>query len=116
MRVQYRSHSTRIAEVENQGKPDEHELPVGMDHGYMWRLNIYWSIEEKRGGVYLEIEVIALSRKVPLILAWLINPVVEKIPRSTISHLLNNTRKAVIERNLATVGPVASFPSLGLHP
>ena len=115
-RAESKSYSTRIAEVENQGKLDEHELPVGMDHGYMWRLNIYWRIEEKSGGVFLQIEVIALTRKFPLILGWLINPLVEKIPRSTISDLLNNTRKAVIERNAATVGPVVSSPSIGSHP
>src|ERR1019366_8178503 len=88
-RAQTKSYSTRIAAVANQGKPEEHELPVGMDHGYMWRLYSYWRIEEKSGGVYLQVEVIALSRRVPPILAWLINPLIENIPRSTISNLLN---------------------------
>src|ERR1035437_5151932 len=32
-RAQTKSYSTRIAEVANQGKPEEHGLPVGMDHG-----------------------------------------------------------------------------------
>ena len=73
-RAQNKSYSTRIAEVANQGKPDEHELPVEMDHDYMWRLYTYWRIEEKSGGVYLQVEVVALSRKFPLILGWLINP------------------------------------------
>jgi hypothetical protein len=114
-RAQTKSYSTRIAEVANQGKPDEHELPVGMDHGYMWRLNTYWRTEEKRGGVYLQIEVVALTRKFPLMLGWLINPLIENIPRSTISGLLIKTRRAVIERNAATVGPVASSLSLGSH-
>jgi hypothetical protein len=115
-RAQTKSYSTRIAEVANQGKPDEHELPVGMDHGYMWRLYTYWRTEEKSGGVYLQVEVVALSRKFPLILGWLINPLIENIPRSTISGLLINTRRAVFERNAATVGPVISSPSLGSHP
>jgi hypothetical protein len=114
-RAQTKSYSTRIAEVANQGKADEHELQVGMDHGYMWRLYTYWRIEEKGGGVYLQIEVVALTRKFPFILGWLINPLIENIPRSTISGLLINTRRAVIERNAATVGPVPSSPSPGSH-
>ena len=105
-RAQTKSYSTRIAEVVNQGKPDEHELPVGMDHGYMWRLYTYWRIEEKNGGVYLQVEVVALTRKFPPILGWLINPLVENIPKSTISALLIDTRKAVIERNALTAGSV----------
>lgn len=36
------SYSTRIAEVENPDKPNEHELPVGNDHGYLWRLDNYF--------------------------------------------------------------------------
>jgi len=112
-RAQTKSYSSRIAEVANQGKPDEHELPGGMDHGYMWRLNIYWRIEEKRGGVYLQIEVVALTRKFPLMLGWLINPLIENIPRSTISGLLINTRRAVVERNTPTAGSVAPSTPLG---
>ena len=112
-RAQTKSYSTRIAEVANQGKPDEDELPVGMDHGYMWRLYTYWRIEEKRGGVYLQIEVVALTRKFPLMLGWLINPLIENIPRSTISGLLINTRKAIIERNAPAAGSVAHSTPLG---
>ena len=69
-RAASKSYSTRIAEVANLGKPDEHELPVGMDHGYMWRLYTYWRIEEKGSGVYLQVEVVALTRKFPLLLGW----------------------------------------------
>jgi len=112
-RAQTKSYSSRIAEVASQGKPDEHELPVGMDHGYMWRLYIYWRFEEKRGGVYLQIEVVALTRKFPLMLGWLINPLIENIPRSTISGLLINTRRAVAESNTPTAGSVAPSARLG---
>jgi hypothetical protein len=50
------SYSTRIAEVEDPDKPNEHELPVGHDHGYVWRLDNYWRIEEKDGGAYVQVE------------------------------------------------------------
>ena len=35
--VRSRIHSTRIAEVEEPGTPDEREKPVGRDGGYLWR-------------------------------------------------------------------------------
>jgi hypothetical protein len=90
-----RSYATRIAEVEDVGKPDEHELPVGNDHGYIWRLDSYWSVEEKDGGVYVQVESIGLSRTIPWAIAWLVNPLVRSIPRSVLSSLLTETRAAV---------------------
>lgn len=67
-RHQIASRSTRIAEVANPDKPNEHERPVGNDHGYMWRLDTYWRVEEKDGGVYVQNESVSLSRTVPAIL------------------------------------------------
>lgn len=94
---QIASRSTRIAEVADVDKPNEHERPVGHDHGYMWRLCTYWRIEEKDGGVYVQNESVALTRTVPAILAWFVNPLVKSIPRNIISHLLTNTRAAVMK-------------------
>jgi hypothetical protein len=91
-----RSYSTRLAEVENPDTPQQRELPVGNDHGYLWRLDTYWRIEEKDGGAYVQLESIALSRNIPLIFAWLVNPLTKSLPRSVISNLLTATRKAVI--------------------
>jgi hypothetical protein len=45
------SYSTRIAQVENAGGPDEHELPPGKDGGYLWRLNSYWRYFDSGRGV-----------------------------------------------------------------
>jgi hypothetical protein len=97
-RMQSVSHSTRIAEVVNPGSPDEHELTGGSDHGYMWRLSSYWRIEEKDGGVYVQNESITLSRTVPALLAWVVNPLVKSIPRDVLFHTLTNTRNAVLKR------------------
>ena len=94
-RSQSVSRSTRIAEVVNFGTPDEHERTDGKDHGYMWRLNSYWRIEEMDGGVYIQNESITLSRTVPAMLAWLVNPLIKSIPRDVLSHTLTNTQKAV---------------------
>jgi len=64
----------RLAEVQSPGKPDEKEMPVGNDHGYMWRLNLYLRNLEKDNGVYIQVEFLALSRRVPEGFAWLVNP------------------------------------------
>ena len=83
-RSMVKSRSTRIAEVANSGKPDEHELPVGQGHGYMWRLDTYWRVEEKDGGVYVQNETIALTRRVPAALAWLINRCFAVSPKASL--------------------------------
>jgi hypothetical protein len=94
-RAEFRSYSTRIAEVRNAGQPDEQELPVGNDHGYLWRLNSYWRIEQKDGGVYLQVESIALSRTIPFAIAWLVDPIVRNLSKAVIANLLTATIKAV---------------------
>src|ERR1019366_5119265 len=97
-RVVSHSYSTRLAEVENPGQADEHELPVDDGHGYLWRLYSYWRFEEKDGGVYVQLESIGLSRGVPAIIGWLVNPLLRSIPRGTLTSLLGATRAAVVNR------------------
>jgi hypothetical protein len=87
--------SVRIAEVQNPGRPDEKELPVGNDHGYMWRLNLYTRYLEKDNGVYIEIEFVALSRSVPRIFAFLVNPYLRSIPREYLTNYIHATQKAL---------------------
>ncbi|HEY2647098.1 MAG TPA: hypothetical protein VGI34_08990 [Candidatus Acidoferrales bacterium] len=94
-RFESASHSTRIAEVANPGGPDEREIPEAQSYGYMWRLSSYWRIEEKDGGVYVQNESITLTRTVPVLLAWLINPLTKSIPRDVIVHMLTDTQAAV---------------------
>jgi hypothetical protein len=87
--------SVRIAEVQNPGNPDEKELPVGNDHGYMWRLNLYTRYVEKDNGVYVEIEFVALSRSVPWMFALLVNPYLSSIPRDYLTNYMRATQKAL---------------------
>src|SRR6202049_2160103 len=95
-RRQAASRSTRIAEVANPGSANEYERRDGNDHGYLWRFNNYWRIEEKDGGVYVQNESVILSRTFPEIIAWLINPLIKNIPRDILLDLLTDTRKAVM--------------------
>lgn len=93
-----RSLTARIAEVENAGKPGEREKPADVGAGYLWRLNTYGRYEERDGGVYIELETVALSRSVPPILAWLVNPYVRSIPRAYLSRALALTRETLTAR------------------
>ena len=80
-----RSHSTKIAEVKNAGEPGEKQLPMGHDSGFLWRLNVYWSIEEAEGGAFVECLTISLSRQIPFGLGWVVKPFVMSLPRESVS-------------------------------
>jgi len=90
------SRSIRIAEVENAGKPNESEKPVGHDSGFMWRLNSYWRFLERDGGVYIQLEAISLTRDIPTGLGWLVGPFVTDIPRESLAFTLDKTRQALM--------------------
>ncbi len=92
---QSRSHSLRISEVQNPGSPRERSLPPGNDHGFLWRLNSYWRFNEADGGVYVECEAVSLSRAVPAGLAWLLDPIIRRLPRESLMNTLGATRAAV---------------------
>lgn len=89
------SYSTRIAEVENPGKSNESEKPVGDDSGFMWRLNSYWRFLQRDGGVYVQLEAISLTRDIPSGVGWLVTPFVTSIPRESLSFTLTHTRDAL---------------------
>ncbi len=101
-RAHSRSYSTRIAELENPDRSDEREKPIGKDRGFLWRLYSYWRFEEMDGGVYIQLESVALSRSVPALLAWAVNPLLKSIPREYLSRLLTSTRVALTNKSAAT--------------
>jgi len=90
--------STRVAEVKDAGHPDGAELPVGTGNGYLWRLNTYWHFQEKDGGVYVQCEALSLSRDIPYGLAWLLRPLVTKVPKQSLERALGRTREVVTDR------------------
>jgi hypothetical protein len=90
-----RSYSTRVAEVENAGKPGEREKPIGNDNGFLWRLNSYWRLQEHDGGVYVQLEALSLTRDIPDGLGWLIRPFITSIPRESLKFTLSQTREAL---------------------
>jgi hypothetical protein len=90
-----RSHTTRIAEVENAGSPKEKILPPDTGHGFLWRLYSYWRFEERADGVCVECRAISLTRDVPFGLGWAIDPIIQKLPRESLIKTLEATRKAL---------------------
>ena len=91
-----RSSATHIAEVENAGKSNEREKSRDDDNGFLWGMETWWRLLEKDGGVYVQSEVVSLTRDIPTGLGWMIGPFITSIPKDTLSFTLEATRKAVI--------------------
>lgn len=89
------SRSTQIAEIDAAGTPQERVLSTDEAHGYLWRLNNYWSYEERDGGLYIQVESVSLSRSAPKGLGWMIGPFIEKVPRESLEFTLRATRDAL---------------------
>jgi hypothetical protein len=89
--------STRIVEVDNYGQPDERRKPEGAGFGFLWRLNSWWHVEERDGGVIMELRSVSLTRDIPGILAWAIKPMVTSLPKETLETTLGKTRAAVLD-------------------
>lgn len=98
-RTHSRSSAVRIAEVENAGKSNEREKPPGEDNGFLWRMETWWRMEERDGGVYVQSEVVSLTRDIPVGLGWLISPFVTSVPKESLTFTLEATRKAVKEKS-----------------
>lgn len=97
-RAHSRSSAIRIAEVENAGKTGEREKPAGDDDGFLWRMETWWRMEEKDGGVYIQSEVVSLTRDIPVGLGWMIGPFVSSIPKESLAFTMEATRKAVLAK------------------
>jgi len=89
------SHSTRISEIESPGTSNERALSPSEEHGFLWRLNTYWSWEERDGGLYMQIETVSLTRSIPAGLGWAIGPFVESVPRESLEFTLRSACNAL---------------------
>ena len=89
------SKSTQIAEIEAAGTSHERTLSASEEHGFLWRLNTYWTFTEHKGGIYLQIETISLTRSIPRGAAWAVQPYVESIPRESLDFTLRSAANAL---------------------
>ena len=97
-RAHSRSSATHVAEVENPGKANEREKPRKEDNGFLWGMETWWRMEEKDNGVYVQSEVVSLSRDIPAGLGWMIGPFVTAVPKESLTFTLEATKKAVLSR------------------
>jgi hypothetical protein len=89
------SRSTRITEIADAGTKSEHAMSGTQEHGFLWRLDSYWSYEERDGGLYMQIESVSLTRSIPAGLGWALGPFVESVPRESLEFTLQAASAAL---------------------
>jgi hypothetical protein len=89
------SRSTRISEIVSPGSDEERALNSEEEHGFLWRMNTYWSYEERDGGLYMQVESISLTRSIPHGLGWVVRPFVESVPRESLEFTLRSACNAL---------------------
>jgi len=89
------SRSTRIAEIDSPGTSSERVLGPDEEHGFLWRMNTYWSFEERDGGLWMQIESVSLTRSIPRGLGWAVRPFVESVPRESLEFTLRSVCRAL---------------------
>jgi|SRR5580704_5492726 hypothetical protein len=104
------TYSTRVQQIDNFGEPGAHELPPDQGAGYIWRLFSIERFEEQDGGVYAELEALALSRNIPFEIQWIVKPILQHLPRNSMTATLQKTREAVWSEASAKAAPPATNP------
>jgi hypothetical protein len=90
------AHVTDSREIEGYGQPQERALPPGAGNGFIWRVDTIVRYEQRDGGVYVELEALALTRDIPGSLRWMAAPLVSRLSRSTLAASLRQTREAAL--------------------
>ena len=114
-------YTTRLQEVRGYGRSDEQDLPPGQGNGYIWRLYSIARFEERDGGVYVELEAMALSRDIPVAVRWLVSPIVRNVSKSAMMTSLHQMQEAAratavaSEAKSSTVATTAHGPMMDAH-
>jgi hypothetical protein len=90
------ANTTQVREIEGYGRSGEYLLPPGQGSGFIWGMHSIARYEERDGGVYLELEAIALTRTIPASLRWIVSPVVNHLSINSLVTSLHQTRDAVV--------------------
>jgi len=89
------AYTTRIQEIREYGHSGEHKLPPDQGSGYIWRLYSIARFEERDGGVYVEIEAMALSRDIPVAFRLVADPIVRRVSKNSLLISLRQMQDAV---------------------
>jgi hypothetical protein len=84
-----------IQEIQGFGERDQRLLAPDTGSGFIWRIRSVSRYEERDGGVYLEIEALALTRDIPVSMRWLASPVINHLSINSLKMTLRQTRDAV---------------------
>ena len=87
--------ASRIQEIQGFGQREEHLLAPDTGSGFIWRIRSVSRYEERDGGVYLEMEALALTRDIPTSMRWIVSPVVNHLSINSLKTTLRQTRDAV---------------------
>jgi len=85
-----RSVATEIVEIDK-----DNRRPPGHDHGFLWRLNTFWILEETPKGLWMECRSVSLTRDTPVGLGWAINPIARDLPKESLLALMEATKRAL---------------------
>jgi hypothetical protein len=92
------SNTTHIQEVDKCGTPEQRTLPEDQGTGLIWRLSSFTRLEARDGGVYAELEAIALSRDIPAAFRLFVTPIVRRVSRDSLATSLHQTKVAIDEK------------------
>jgi hypothetical protein len=85
------SRSTKISELDSSGHPMSPEE----EHGFLWRMNTYWSYAQVEDGLYIQLESVSLTRSIPTGLGWIVGPFVKSVPRNSMEFTLRSASDAL---------------------
>jgi hypothetical protein len=88
--------AVEVREIEDYGQAEQRLLPPDTGSGFIWRIRSVARFEERDGGVYLELEAMALTRDIPGSLAWMVNPVVNHLSVNSLTTTLRQPRDTVV--------------------
>ncbi len=110
------SRSTQVQQIDGYGTAAENKRAPGTGNGYLWALHTITRLEQRDGGVYMEVEALVLSRDVPSTLRWVVDPVIRKVAKNSLATSLRETADAVhgsrtpaMVSSVARVGMTRSF-------
>jgi len=92
------STTAHIRQIAKFGMPEQHTLPEDEGIGLIWRLASITRLEERDGGVYAELEGLALSRDIPVAFRLFVNPIVRRVSRDSLATSLHQTKVAIDAR------------------
>ena len=109
------SKTTRVQEIEEYGRAGQHRIAEGQGGGYIWKLYSIARFEERDHGVYVELEAIALSRDIPAMARFFVDPIVRRVSRNSLLTSLQQTQQACESSKMQTAERSKSPRRLSLN-